>query len=111
VLLALLAIVAFVMLRPVADPKIDPQKIVMAAGNYTRALKQRNQPLPHSVSLQTLLEQHFLQPADVGAFLGLDANISLAATNGRPLVLMQVRLPDGSSLLLFPDGTTEPVKR
>jgi hypothetical protein len=92
-------------------PQANGPRIFAAAQAYARALHDRHQPIPHSVPLQTLLDQGYLRPADAGPFNGLEAYISLVATNGRPLVLMQVRMPDGQNLLLLPDGSMQPVKQ
>jgi hypothetical protein len=68
-------------------------------------------PVPASVPLQTFIDQCLLEPADVGSFQGMDANISMTTTNGLPHVLMSVRLPDGTEMVLLADSKGLPVKR
>jgi hypothetical protein len=94
-----------------ASLPINGLKIIAAAHAYTRALVQRHAPIPAAVPLQTLIDQGLLEPADVGSFLGMDANIFLTATNNGPAVLMRVRMTDGTDLVLLADGSAQQTKR
>jgi hypothetical protein len=111
--LILLAAAAYIFLRSGAAQPANGPKIIAAARAYTHALLQNHAPIPPSVPLQTLLDQGLLEPADVGSFQGLDANISLTAraSEGPQAVLMRVHLPDGTDLVLLADGTAMSVRK
>jgi hypothetical protein len=86
---------------------INGEKIIAASSSYTHALRQRNLPIPASVSLQTLADQGFLKPSDISVFHGMDARITLVATGPGPTPLMRVKMGDGIEFILFSDGTTQ----
>jgi len=109
--LILLAAAAYTFLGPSSSRPANGPKIIAAARTYSHALLERHLPIPQSVPLQVLMDQGLLQPADVGSFQGMDANIFLTATNGGPTVLMRVHMPDGMDLVLLADGRSQGVKR
>jgi hypothetical protein len=93
-------------------PKIDGLKITGATIAYTRALIAHKQPIPKAVSLNELVVQGFLKPADVAAFQGMEATLSLVSDASNPqYILMRVRMPDGSDFVLLADGTTKQIAR
>jgi hypothetical protein len=95
-----------------SSEKINAPRIVAAAHAYTRQLVAAKQPVPNTVSLNELLTRGYLKPADVGPFMGLDAVIILTSDASKPrAALMRVRMPDGTDLLLFNDGSTQQVTR
>jgi hypothetical protein len=109
--LILVAAAVYIFVGTVAPQPANGPKIIAAARDYTRALQQRHLPIPQAVPLQVLIDQGFLQPADIGSFQGLDANISLTASSGGPTVLMRVHMPDGTDLVLLADGSARQIKR
>lgn len=106
----LVAGAAYTFLGTGAVQPVNGMKIVGAAHAYTRALVQNHQPIPPSVSLQTLVDKGFLKPDDIGSFQGLDADVALTKTGSGPSVLMRVRMADGD-LLLYDDGVQKKIKR
>ncbi len=93
-------------------PKVDGLKITGAAIAYTRSLIARKQPIPKTVSLDELVAQGFLKPADVAAFQGMQATLSLVSDASNPqYALMRVQMPDGSDFVLLADGTTKQIAR
>jgi hypothetical protein len=92
--------------------KFNGAAIVAAARAYTRDLQARKQPVPKSVTLEDLVERHFLKPEEIAAFRGLNATIMLTSTesNGQT-VLMRVHFPDGGDILLLGDGTVRQAQR
>ncbi|HEY3853784.1 MAG TPA: hypothetical protein VGO67_05260 [Verrucomicrobiae bacterium] len=92
--------------------KVDGLKITGAAIAYTRSLVARKQPIPKIVALSELVRLGFLKPADVAAFQGMDATLSLVSDASNPqYVLMRVQLPDGSDFELLADGTMRQMGR
>jgi hypothetical protein len=93
-------------------PKVDGLKITGAAIAYTRSLIAHKQPIPKTVSLNELVVQGFLKPADVAAFQGMQATLSLVSDASNPqYALMRVQMPDGSDFVLLADGTTKQIAR
>ncbi len=111
--LILLAAAVYIFLGTAALQRANGPNIIAAARAYTRSLQQRHLPIPQAVPLQVLINQGLLQPADVGPFQGLDANISLTArdSDGAQTVLMRVHMPDGTDLVLLADGSAHQVAR
>jgi hypothetical protein len=109
--LILLAAAIYFVVGIVAPRPANGLKIIAAAHAYTRALQQRHLPIPQAVPLQVLIDQGLLQPADIGSFRGLDANIFLTAGSAGPTVLMRVHMPDGTDLVLLADGNARKIKR
>lgn len=109
--LLLLAIALYTFLGSTPSQPADGLKIIAAARTYTRALQQRHAPIPPEVPLQVLIDQGLLQPADVGSFQGMDANIALTAPSNGPAVLMRVHMPDGTDLVLQANGSSQQVRR
>jgi hypothetical protein len=110
--LILVAAAAYTFLGSSASKPVNGLKIIAAARAFTRSLRQEHLPIPPAVPLQLLIDQGLLQPADIGSFQGLDAKISLMASNGSPsFELMRVHLTDGSDLVLFADGSAQQTKR
>jgi hypothetical protein len=108
--LILLAAIVFTFLGGSSSLPANGPKIIAAARDYGRALKQAHSPIPQSVPLQTLIDQGLLQPADVGSFQGLDANISLtSSSDSAHTILMRVHMPDGLDLVLLGDGSAQEV--
>jgi hypothetical protein len=106
--LILLAVAVYTFLGPTASQPANGPKIIAAAQAFTRALRQSHAPIPQSIPLQVLIDQGLLQPADIGSFQGLEANISLTATNPGPqTVLMRVHMPDGTDLTLLANGSAQ----
>jgi len=90
---------------------VNGLKIIAAARAYTAALQKEHAPVPPNVPLQVLVDRGLLQPGDIGSFQGLEANISLTATNGAQNVLMRVHMQDGTDLLLLADGSAQPAAK
>jgi hypothetical protein len=109
--LVLLAGAVYIFLGTPASQPVNGPKIIAAAHAYSQGLRQRHAAIPQSVPLQVLIDQGLLQPADVGSFQGLDAQISLTASGSGPNVLMRVHMTDGTDLLLLSDGSTQGIKR
>jgi hypothetical protein len=81
--------------------------IIEAARAYTHDLRAAHQPIPLTIDLTNLVALKYLQAADAAPFNGLQATLSLVATNpAASSVLMRVRNPDGSATLLLTDGTS-----
>jgi hypothetical protein len=99
-------IIYLLMPGEVSSAKIDGPKIIAAAGAYTRDLVAHKQPIPRTVSLNELLTRGYLKPGDVAAFQGLASD-----TSNPQYVLMRVRMPDGSDVLLLGDGSVQQVAR
>ncbi len=85
-------------------------KLVKAAHAYTYSLRQAGKPVPASVELTNLVALNYLKPADVAAFEGLDATLTLLVTNNSPNpVLLRVRQPDGAETVVRENGATEQI--
>ena len=86
--------------------------LVAAARAYTRDLQARKQPIPKMVTLEDLVALHFLQAGDAEAFRGLKATIMLTSDASGPQgVLMRVRMPDGSEIVLLGNGSVQQVAK
>lgn len=111
--LVLLAAAIYAFLGVSSTPPINGLKIIAAAHAYTQALRLSHVPVPHTVSLQSLVNQKLLLPADLGPFQGMDGSISLTADpkEGAQAVLMRVHMPDGADLVLLADGSAQEVNR
>ena len=110
-LIALLAWAFFLAGAPSGE-RVNGIRIVAAAQGYTRSLLVAGRPIPQSVRLDELVAHGFLKPEDVAAFHGLDAAVLLASTQRGPqTVLMRVRFPDGTDLMLLADGSVQQVAR
>jgi len=94
----------------VSPQKVDGPKIIAAGRAYTREMVSRKLPIPNSVSVSDLVAHGYLKPSDVAAFQGLDATILLTSDARRPdFVIMRVKMPDGSDLVLLQDGSVREV--
>jgi hypothetical protein len=92
--------------------KFNGAAIVAAARAYTHDLRDRKEPIPKSVTLQELVERHFLKPEEIAAFRGLNATVMLTSTQSGPqFVLMRVHLPEGGDIILLGDGSVQQVPR
>ncbi len=88
-----------------SSAKFNGAAIVAAARDYTRDLKSRNQPIPKSVTLDDLVEHHFLTPSQVEAFSGAKTTVMLMANMSDPAsILMHVHFSDGTEFVLLTDG-------
>jgi hypothetical protein len=75
-------------------------------------LQARKQPVPKSVTLEDLVERHFLKPEEIAAFRGMNATVTLTSTKSSPqTVLMRVHLPEGGDVVLLADGSVQQVPR
>ena len=89
-----------------SSAKFNGAAIVAAARDYTRDLKARKQPIPKSVTLEDLVEHHFLTPSQVEAFSGAKTTVMLTADMNDPAsVLMRVHFADGTEFVLLTDGS------
>jgi hypothetical protein len=111
--LILIGAAAYTFFGSVESQPANGLKIIAAAHAYATGLQQRHLPIPKAVSLQILIDQGLLKPADIGPFQGLDANIFLTTSvrSGNQFVLMRVHMPDDTDLLLLEDGSSQRVKR
>jgi hypothetical protein len=110
-IIGIIAWLYFLWIGNTSDAKVNGADIIKAARNYTHDLISRRLPLPKSVSLNELVDRGFLQSTQIAAFHGLDASITLVATNSDPnYVLMRVHLPDGTDLVLLANGSMQEVK-
>jgi hypothetical protein len=110
--LILLAAAVYTFLGPASSQPANGLKIIAAARAYTRVLQQNHAPIPPTVPLQVLIDQGLLQPADVGSFQGLEANISLtASSDDAHTVLMRVHMPDGMDFVLLANGNAMQIAR
>lgn len=92
--------------------KVNGLHIVAAAQAYTQALRATKQPIPPSVQLDQLVMRGFLKSEDAAAFHGLDAAVLLVGPDlGPKTVLMRVRFPDGTGLMLLADGSVQETGR
>lgn len=108
----LLGAAAYTFMGGSTSKPVNGLKILAAAHSYTAALQQQHQAIPETVPLQVLVDHGLLQPADIGSFAGLQADIALKGTNGAQNVLMRVHLQDGTDLVLLTDGSAQrPAKR
>ena len=90
--------------------KVDGPKIIAAGRAYTHEMVSRKLPIPNSVSVNDLVAHGYLKSADVAAFQGLDATLSLTSDASRPdFVIMRVKMLDGSDLVLLQDGSVREV--
>jgi hypothetical protein len=109
-LLVMAGLVYFLTEPETTAPKVDGPKIIAAGRAYTRELVSRQLPIPNSVSVSDLVAHGYLKPADVAAFQGLDATLSLISDASRPdFVIMRVRMADDSDLVLLQDGSVREV--
>jgi hypothetical protein len=105
--LILVVALAFTFIGARPEP-VNAPAIVAAAQAYTHALRLQKLPVPSTVSLQELIDRHFLRPKDAGSLAGMDAAISLTAgkvTPRTPLILVHNK--DGTDLVLLADGSTQ----
>jgi hypothetical protein len=94
------------------NAKINGPKIIAAGRAYTHDLVTHKQPVPRAVSLSELVTHGYLTPADVAAFQGLDATLSLIYNASDPtFVLMRVHMRDGSDVVLLGDGSAHSIQR
>jgi hypothetical protein len=109
---AVIGVVYWLAVLNTRGEKVNGIRIVAAAQAYSRQLRDARQPIPKSVALQELVTRGLLKPGDIAAFQGLDATLSLTADNPGPqTVLMRIRMPDGTALVLLADGSVQSALR
>jgi|GEM_PF-5231379 len=85
-------------------------KVIKAAHAYTYSLRQAGKPVPTSIAVTNLVALNYLKPADVAAFDGLEATLTLLVTNNSPNpVLLRVREPDGGETVVRENGATQQI--
>jgi hypothetical protein len=86
----------------------DALKLTAAVQAFSQDLASRRKPLPASVSLRELINGGYLATNDVHSFDGMDVTISLSASEASPQsILIHVRMPDGSQIVLMADGSVQ----
>jgi hypothetical protein len=94
----------------------DAPKLAAAVQAFARDRAGRGQPLPASISLRDLVSGGYIATNDVHAFDGMDVTISLAASlaalDADPQsILIHVRMPDGTHIVLLGDGSIQQVSQ
>ena len=90
----------------------DPSKLVAAVQAFSRDKTEAGQALPASVSLRELISGGYIAASEVRAFDGMEVTLSLTADETKPQnILIRVRLPDGSVIAQFADGSVHQLPR
>lgn len=85
-------------------------EVVEAVNAICRQSRERGLPLPRSITLQELVRSGHLRPDILRSFGGLEVNISMSADETRAgSVLTTIRMPDGSTIVGFADGSAHQV--
>ena len=91
---------------------VDGVKILAATRTYTADLKGRGLTIPSTVSLQELINHHFLSASDVSGFNGMDVTVNLSADYSRPQdILIRARLTNGQEIVTLADGSVQQLSR
>jgi hypothetical protein len=85
----------------------DAPKLAAAVQAFSRDQAARGQPLPASVSLRQLVSGGYIATNDVHAFDGMDVTISLTEDAYPQSIFIHVRMPDGSQIAVFGDGSIQ----
>jgi hypothetical protein len=90
---------------------VDPQQIRQAVQTFCQERRALGIALPPTVSLRELVEKGYLRPEDIRGFGSAEIVFSLKIDNQKPgSVLMEARMPDGSRVGAFSDGTLQPLE-
>jgi hypothetical protein len=90
---------------------VDTSRLIAALQAFSRNHETRGQQLPSAVSLRELLVGHYLTPADVRAFDGMEVTFSLSVDESRPQqIMIRARLPDGREIEQLADGAVQQLR-
>ncbi len=87
---------------------VAASRIASASKAYSRALRDRGQPVPASIPLSDLVKLGYLRTQDTEAFEGMDTQVGLQTNEALPVyAIMRVKMSDGSIIILHGDGSVQ----
>ena len=104
--LAMLAALVWFASRPA--PQVNGTLIVNALAKYANDLRSRREPMPESVTLDTLVRGGYLRADEMKGFEGVELIFHREALDTMPQsILVEARLPDGSVEAVLADGSVQ----
>jgi hypothetical protein len=108
VALLFVALVLFIQARHGQEHAVDGGRLMTALAEYAREVRSRGEPLPASITMETLVRSGHLRPEDAKPFDGAELTFYADADETRPQsVLAVARMPDGTVLAVMADGSVQ----
>ena len=102
------AVVAFIQLGYRQPGLVNGDRLVAALAQYAKDLRSHGQPLPSSVTLDTLIGSGYLRPEDAKPFEGVSVIFHSDAKEAYPQsILVEAHMPDGLVLVVLADGSVQ----
>ncbi len=111
-LVGVVAVVLYIEFGSRQQASVNGDRLVAALAQYAKDLRSHGQPLPSSVTLDTLVGSGYLQPEDAKPFAGVNVIFHSDASEAYPQsILMQAHMPDGTVLAVLADGSVQALTR
>ncbi len=107
--LSVLALIAILFEgRPKPTPLINGEPLAKAMARYTTDLHRRGEPLPRTITLDTLVTHGYLSTEDVRPLQGIALTFHTDAVDTNPqMILVEARMPDGQVQAVLADGSVQ----